>query len=95
VPLLLAIQILDGVANAIFGVASAVYMAERTRGSGHFNLAMGGLATAVGIGASVSTVLAGFVAQRAGFAASFLVLAGIAAAAFLCLWKLVPEAKAR
>ncbi|HLH04700.1 MAG TPA: MFS transporter [Bryobacteraceae bacterium] len=95
VPLLLAIQVLDGIANAIFGVASAVYVAERTRGSGHFNLAMGGLATAVGIGASVSTVLAGFVAQRAGFAASFLVLAGIATAAFLCLWKAVPEANAR
>lgn len=92
VPLLLAIQILDGIANAIFGVASPVYVAERTRGSGRFNLAMGGLGTAVGTGASLSTVLAGIVAQRAGFAVSFLVLAGIAALAFLCLVFWVPSA---
>lgn len=91
VPLLLSIQILDGVANAIFGVASAVYVAQRTRGSGHFNLAMGAFGTAVGAGAAVSNVLAGFVTQHAGFASSFLVLAGIAAAAFFCLLIFVPS----
>lgn len=91
VPLLLSIQVLDGIANAIFGVASAVYIAQRTRGSGHFNLAMGALGTAVGTGAALSNALAGFVTQRAGFACSFLVLAAIAGAAFLCLLFLVPS----
>ena len=90
VPLLIAVQLLDGVANAIFGVASTVYIAKRTRGSGHFNLAMGGLGTAVGSGAALSNGLAGFVTQKAGFASSFLVLSGIAVLAFLCLWIWVP-----
>jgi MFS family permease len=91
VPLLLSIQILDGVANAIFGVASAVYIAQRTRGSGHFNLAMGAFGTAVGTGASFSNALAGFITQHAGFRSSFLVLAAIAGAAFLCLLFFVPS----
>ena len=90
VPLLIGIQILDGVANSIFGVASAVYVAQRTRGSGHFNLAMGAFGVAAGGGAALSNVLAGLVAQHAGFSISFLVLAGIAAGAFLCLALFVP-----
>ena len=90
VSLLLAIQVLDGIANAIFGIATVVYIAQRTQGSGHFNLAMGGFGTAVGLGAAFSTALAGFVTQRAGFSASFLVLAAIAGVAFLCLLLFVP-----
>jgi MFS family permease len=95
VPLLLSIQVLDGVANAIFGVASAVYIAQRTRGSGHFNLAMGAFGTAVGTGAAVSNALAGFITQHTGFASSFLVLAGIAALAFFCLLIFVPSVENR
>jgi predicted MFS family arabinose efflux permease len=92
---LLSIQVLDGVANAIFGVASAVYIAQRTRGSGHFNLAMGAFGTAVGTGAAVSNALAGFITQHTGFASSFLVLAGIAALAFFCLLIFVPSVENR
>ncbi len=50
VPLLIAIQTLDGLANSIFAVASTVFVADRTRGTGRFNLAMGGFGTIVGIG---------------------------------------------
>ncbi len=91
VPLLVAIQVLDGVANSIFLVASAVFIANRTRGSGHFNLALGAFGAVTGTGAALSNGLAGFLALRAGFTASFLVLAAIAAAAFLCLLLFVPD----
>ncbi len=91
VPLLVAIQVLDGIANAIFAVVSILMIADLTRGTGRFNLAQGVLATAVGIGASLSTTLAGFVAQRYGYNSSFLTLAAIAAAAFLLVWLRVPE----
>ncbi len=84
IPLLIAIQVLDGIANSIFGVASAILVADRTRGSGRFNLAMGAFGTVIGIGASLSNVTAGAIAQHAGFRVSFLALAGIAALAFLC-----------
>ena len=84
-PLLIAIQTLDGLANSIFGVASAILIADRVRGSGHFNLANGSLGTVIGIGAALSNTVAGVVTQRLGFQASFLVLAAIALAAFLFL----------
>ena len=95
VPLLVGIQVLDGIANAIFGVVSVLVIADLTRGSGRFNVTQGVLAGAVGIGASLSNAFGGFIAQRYGFAASFLTLAGVALAAWILLWATVPETLAR
>lgn len=89
--LLMAIQVLDGVANAIFGVVSVLVIADLTRGTGRFNLVQGALGTAVGIGASLSTAGAGFMVYHYGYDAGFLSLAGIAAAALVLLWLAVPE----
>lgn len=93
VPALLAVQVLDGVANSIFGVVSILVIADRTRGSGRFNLAQGTLATAVGIGAAFSPLLGGILIARFHFAASFLALGAVAAAAFLLLLFFVPETR--
>lgn len=95
IPLLVAIQILDGIANSIFGVASTVLIAERTRGSGHFNLSMGAFATVVATGAALSNSVAGLLTQRAGFHISFLALAAIALLALVCLIAFVPPALIR
>lgn len=54
-----SVQLLDGVANAMFGVVSVLVVADRTRGTGRFNLVQGALATAVGLGAALSTALGG------------------------------------
>ena len=88
---LIAIQILDGVANAIFGIVSILVIKDRTHGTGRFNLAAGALATAVGIGAALSATLGGTLIQRLGYGASFLGLAGIALIAFVLLWTAIPE----
>ncbi len=88
---LIAIQTLDGVANAIFGVVSILVIADLTRGTGRFNLAAGALATMVGIGAAVSTTIGGQLIQHEGFHASFLGLAAIAVLAFALLLFGVPE----
>ena len=88
---LIAIQILDGVANAIFVVVSILVIADLTRGTGRFNLAAGALATMVGIGAALSATVGGQIIQHAGFSASFLGLAAIAVVAFALLWLAVPE----
>jgi MFS family permease len=88
---LVAIQTLDGVANAIFGIVSILVIKDRTEGSGRFNLAAGALATAVGIGAALSTTVGGVIIQRVSYSASFLGLAGIALVAFGLLWFAVPE----
>jgi predicted MFS family arabinose efflux permease len=82
---------LDGVANAIFGVVSILLVADRMRGKGHFNLAQGALATCVGLGAALSNTYGGMLAHRYGFATSFVGLAGVAVLALALLWLGVPE----
>jgi predicted MFS family arabinose efflux permease len=81
------------VANCVFVVVSVLVIADCTRGTGHFNLAAGALATTVGIGAALSNAIGGTVAQHYGFAASFLFLAAIALLAFGVLWFAVPETR--
>ena len=90
---LVAIQILDGVAAAIFGVVSVLVIADLTRGTGRFNLTLGAIGTAVGIGASLSQVIAGSIVHHFGSSAGFLFLAAVAAAAFGILYFLMPETR--
>lgn len=92
---LLAVQVLDGVANSIFGVVSILVIADRTRGTGRFNLAQGALATAVGLGAALSNTFGGTLMEHHGYRVSFLALGGVACLAFLLLLLTVPETSGR
>jgi predicted MFS family arabinose efflux permease len=83
---LVAIQIMDGVGAGIFGVVSVLVIADLTRGTGRFNLTLGAITTAVGIGAALSQVIAGSIVHHVGFRAGFLFLAGVASAAFAILY---------
>ena len=80
-----------GVANAIFGVVSILVVADRTRATGRFNLVQGSLATAVGLGAALSTTFGGKLIQHFSYRISFLSLGAIAALAFVLLWTAIPE----
>jgi MFS family permease len=91
VPALLAVQILDGIANSIFGVVSILVIADRTRGTGRFNVSQGALATAVGMGAALSNTFGGTLMEKAGYRVSFLALGAVACLAFLLLFFAVPE----
>jgi predicted MFS family arabinose efflux permease len=88
-----AVQMLDGVGAALFGVLSVLVVADLTRGTGHFNLTQGAMATATGVGASLSLALAGLIVKYAGYQAAFLSLAGVAAVALVIFWTLMPETK--
>ena len=88
---LIAIQILDGVANAVFTVVAILVVADRTRATGRFNLVQGSLATAVGIGAALSTSFGGKLIQYYSYRISFLALGAVAVVAFALLWFAVPE----
>jgi predicted MFS family arabinose efflux permease len=66
-------------------------IADLTQGTGRFNLTLGAIATAVGSGAALSQTIAGAIVHHLGDRAGFLFLAGVAAAAFLMLWLLMPE----
>ncbi|MGA2422050.1 MAG: MFS transporter [Candidatus Acidiferrum sp.] len=88
---LIAVQLLDGAANAVFVIVSILVIKDRTEGTGRFNLAAGVLATMVGSGAALSNALGGQLVQRFSFAGSFLGLASLAVAAWVMLWGTVPE----
>jgi MFS family permease len=90
---LIAIQVLDGVAAAIFGVVSVLVIADLTKGTGRFNFTLGAIGTAVGIGASLSQAIAGSIVHRFGSNAGFLFLAAVAAAALGILYFFMPETR--
>jgi predicted MFS family arabinose efflux permease len=92
---LVAIQVLDGVGAGIFGVVSVLVIADLTQGSGRFNLTLGAISTAVGIGASLSQAIAGFIVHHFDFNAGFLFLALVAAAALGILFLFMPETRGR
>ncbi|WP_371347361.1 MFS transporter [Ancylobacter sp. IITR112] len=75
---LVPVQVLDGVGAGLLGVATPGLVARLLAGSGRFNLGLGFAMTAQGIGAALSTLLGGVVAQRLGYPAAFLVLGGVA-----------------
>jgi len=93
--LLVLIQVLDGISASVFGVLIPLIIVDVTYGSGHFNLAQGVAGTATGIGASISMLFAGFVADRAGGSAAFMALGVIAAVAFSLVWFAMPETRPR
>jgi MFS family permease len=89
--LLVGIQVLDGIGAGIFGVVSVLVIADLTRGTGRFNLTLGAIATAVGIGAALSQTIAGAIVHHFSDRAGFLFLSSVAAAAFVILWLFMPE----
>lgn len=90
---LLAVQALDGVGAGIFGALFPVVVADLTRGTGRFNVSQGAIATAQGIGAALSTTVAGVIQVRGGYAAAFLVLSTIALAGAALFALAMPPAR--
>jgi MFS family permease len=91
--LLVLVQILDGVTAAVFSVMVPLVVADLTRDTGHFNLGQGIIGTFVGIGASLSATLAGYMTDHHGSATAFAALAAIALASFTVVWLLMPETR--
>jgi MFS family permease len=91
--LLVAVQILDGIAGAVLGVLVPLVTADVTRGTGRFNFAQGFVGAAVGIGASLSTTIAGYTIDHFGSTAAFLSLAALGAAGVAMVAALMPETR--
>ena len=64
-------QLLDGVGAGLFGALFPLIVADLMGGTGRFNVALGAVITAQGIGASLSTTLAGLIVVQAGYSAAF------------------------
>ncbi len=91
--LLMPIQALDGVSAAVFGVLLPLVAADITRGTDRFNTCLGLLGLAVGIGATISTTLAGYAADLLGARVAFLVLAVAGMVAVLLVRFALPETR--
>jgi MFS family permease len=91
--LVIAAQVLDGVSAAILGVTLPLIVADITRGTGRFNLGLGIVGSAVGIGAALSTTLAGYTIDHFGSSTAFCSLAFIALCGLASVWLLLPETR--
>ena len=92
-PLLIGIQLLDGVSGSTLGVLTALIIADLTNRTGRFNLAQGFVGTLGGTGASLSTAFFGLVFGNFGSAIGFFSIAGVALSTVLIAWLLMPETK--
>jgi MFS family permease len=90
---LVSVQLMDGIGAAIFGVVSVLVITDLICDTGRFNFTQGIVATATGLGASLSNGITGFIVQRAGFNTAFLFLAAVAAFALGIFWLFMPETK--
>ena len=88
---LVSVQLLDGVGAGIFGALFPLVVADLTRGTGHFNISQGAIATAAGLGGALSTAFAGFIVVKAGYSAAFLFLAVVAGTGLLGFIAMMPE----
>lgn len=82
---LLPVQILDGIAAGLLGVALPGLVASILRGSGHVNAGLGAVMTVQGIGAALSPALAGWIAHRHGYGPAFVALSLVSALALVML----------
>jgi MFS family permease len=87
------IEILDGVSATVLGLMLPLIAADLTQKTGHLNLAIGSFGLAVGLGATFSTMVAGWVADRMGAEMAFLGLALVGGIATVLLALAMPETR--
>ena len=91
--LIIAIQLFDGLGAAVFGVLFPLIVADVTRDTGNYTTSLGLVGLAIGGGATLSTALAGLVADHFGVGAAFLSLAAVGLIATGLVWTLMPETR--
>ncbi|KWI58853.1 MFS transporter [Burkholderia cepacia] len=79
------VQVLDGIGAGLQSVVVPALVVRLLHGSGRVNAGQGAVATAQGIGAALSPVLGGVLAQHFGYPVAFVVLGAVSTGA-LALW---------
>jgi MFS family permease len=88
---LLPVQLLDGISAACLAVLVPLVVSDISAWSGHYNLSLGVVGFAIGIGAASSTMIAGPIADRFGDPAALIFLTMVALAATLLAAVAMPE----
>ena len=84
-------QVLDGISASAIGVMVPLIVSDITQRGGRFNLGLGLVGLAMMMGATLSTMIAGFVTEHFGARLAFLGLAGAAGAGCLMVLLVLPE----
>ena len=87
----IALELLDGTGAAMFGTLQPLVVRDLSRD--HFNLALGVLGLAIGLGGTLSNTVGGHIASAHGDRLAFLALAATGAAALAAVALLMPETK--
>ena len=85
------LQLADGFSAAIVATVVPLTIADATRGTGHFGLALGIAGTSLAVGASAGAASAGLISSQFGVQGAFLSLALVAGSGLVILWALMPE----
>jgi predicted MFS family arabinose efflux permease len=72
------VQALDGIGAGLQSVAVPGLVARMLDGTGRVNVGQGAVMTAQGVGAALSPAIGGWIAERMGYPASFLILGALA-----------------
>lgn len=88
---LVGVQLLDGVGAGIFGALFPLVVQDVTHGTGRFNVSLGAITAACGVGAALSNFVAGHIVSAAGYNAAFITLAAVAGAGFMLYLTAMPE----
>jgi MFS family permease len=89
----IGVQAIGGISAAVFGVMLPLLAADLTRGTSHFNLCMGALGLAMCLGAALSTLLGGWIADVGGVQLAFVILALVGLLGTLMVWLAMPETR--
>lgn len=90
---LTAIQALDGFGGTVLGLMIPLIAADVTQRTGYLNLAIGAIGLASGLGATFSTAIGGWLADKVDAPVAFLALAAVGAAATALLLVAMPETR--
>nr|WP_082975479.1 MFS transporter [Mycobacterium sp. 1245805.9] len=88
---LVGVQLLDGVGAGVFGALFPLVVQDVTHGTGRFNISLGAVTAATGVGAAVSNLVAGSIVVAAGYDAAFAFLGALAAAGLVLYLVAMPE----
>jgi MFS family permease len=88
---LVSVQLLDGIGAGIFGALFPLVVQDITHGTGRFNVSLGAISTAWGVGAALSNLVAGGIVVAAGYDVAFMSLGAIAGAGFALYLIAMPE----
>lgn len=83
---MIPVQILDGVAAGLLGVAVPGYIVKLLEGSGHTNAGQSFIMLLQGAGAAFSPAMAGTIAAKYSYSVAFAVLGAIALLALVIWW---------